>query len=87
MVKYHYGNEDNNDHTVIETVRFITGDDTVVGYVADFIKRRRIRRGKRAVREDGEDNENDESNENDGSDDTSGNEENDGSDETSNQCD
>ncbi|KAF7437609.1 hypothetical protein PC9H_004451 [Pleurotus ostreatus] len=81
MVKYHYGNEDNNDHTVIETVRFITGDDTVAGYVADFIKKRRIRRGKRAVRGDREDNEND------GSDETGGSGENGGSDETTNEYD
>ncbi|KAG9220232.1 hypothetical protein CCMSSC00406_0009553 [Pleurotus cornucopiae] len=50
MVKYHYGNEDDNDRTVIETVRFITGDDVVADYVAEFINKRRTKLGKRAVR-------------------------------------
>ncbi|KAF9487624.1 hypothetical protein BDN71DRAFT_1594406 [Pleurotus eryngii] len=67
MVKYHYGNEDNNDHLVIEIVRFIAGDDSVADYVSDFIKKRRTRLDKRAVggsREATENNENDENNRN-----------------------
>ena len=51
MVKYHYGNEDDNDHTVIETIRFISGDDSVADYVSDFIKKRQTRLGKRTVTE------------------------------------
>lgn len=50
MVKRHYGQEADNDRTVIEIVRFITGDDAVADYVSGFIGKRQTKLGKRVSR-------------------------------------